>query len=217
MKLLGILCTAGVFCLLVACAAPPPPVATAVVTAVATPVPDPNNLETATLAGGCFWSMQRALDAVPGVITTTVGYAGGIEPNPTYAQVVAKMTGHAEAVEVIFDAAQISYADLLDAYWHEIDPVAVDRQFCDQGPNYRSAIFYHTTEQQQVAAASKAALAASGRFTQPIATAIVAVTPFYPAESYHQKYYLKRPDDYARYRVGCGRDARLAELWGTGR
>ena len=215
MKRLLIMFVLGTIGILGACSTAMQPVVNPVAMVVATPVPDPQNLATATFAGGCFWSMQRMLDEVPGVITTTVGFTGGTEPNPTYAQVSAEITGHAEAVEVIFDQAQISYADLLDAYWHDIDPVAVNRQFCDQGSSYRSAIFYHDAEQQRLAAASKAALAASGRFEQPIATEIVASTAFYPAEAYHQKFYLKNPSHYALYRAGCGRDARLAEIWGS--
>lgn len=215
MKRLFFVCALGIIAMLGACSLSLLPATNPVVVAVATAVPEPQNLATATFAGGCFWSMQRMLDEVPGVITTTVGFTGGTEPNPTYAQVSAEITGHAEAVEVIFDRAQISYADLLDAYWHDIDPVAVDRQFCDQGSSYRSAIFYHDAEQQRLAAASKEALAASGRFAQPIATEIVAATAFYPAEEYHQKFYLKNPSHYALYRAGCGRDARLAEIWGT--
>lgn len=176
---------------------------------------DPKNLETATFAGGCFWSMQRMLDTVPGVITTTVGYAGGHVVNPTYEQVSTETTGHAESVEVIFDSSQISYTKLLDAYWHDIDPTQIDRQACDWGSSYRSIIFYHNAEQQQLAEASKQALDASGRFDHPIVTEIVAATAFYPAEEYHQKYYLKNPRSYAQYRIGCGRDERLAEIWGA--
>ncbi len=215
LRFVGLLCAA---CLLGACAVVTQPSATTngPVAAVATPVYDPETLETATFAGGCFWSMQRMLDEVPGVITTTVGYMGDENwPDPTYAQVAAEITEHAESVQVIYDSAQISYADLVDAYWHDIDPVAVDRQFCDHGSSYRSVIFYHDAAQQQVAAASKQALATSGRFTQPIATQIVAASAFYPAEAYHQKFYLKNPDHYAAYRAGCGRDARLAEIWGA--
>jgi peptide-methionine (S)-S-oxide reductase len=181
----------------------------------ATPVFDPQNLETATFAGGCFWSMQRMMDEAPGVITTTVGYTGGTVSNPTYEQVSAETTGHAESVQVVYDAAQISYAKLLDAYWHDIDPTTVDQQFCDHGSSYRTAIFYHNAEQQQLAEASKQELAASGRFAQPIVTEIMAASEFYPAEEYHQKFYLKNPAHYAAYRAGCGRDARLAEIWGA--
>jgi peptide-methionine (S)-S-oxide reductase len=179
------------------------------------PPSNPKNLETATFAGGCFWSMQRMMDEVAGVITTTVGYTGGTVPNPTYEQVSSETSGHAESVEVIFDTSQISYAKLLDAYWRDIDPVAVDQQFCDTGSSYRSAIFYHDAEQQRLAEASKQTLQASGRFNQPIVTEIVAASAFYPAEDYHQKFYLKSPAQYAAYRAGCGRDAQLARIWGT--
>lgn len=216
MKNLLLFCT---FCLvfsLTACSQPVQPVATvAPVAAAPTPKPDPKNLQTATFAGGCFWSMQRMMDEVPGVITTTVGYTGGSVENPTYEQVSSETTGHAESVEVIFDSAQISYAKLLDAYWHDIDPVAVDQQFCDVGSSYRSAIFYHDAEQQRLAEASKQAIEASGRFKEPIVTQIVAATMFYPAEEYHQKFYLKSPDRYAAYRAGCGRDAQLVRIWGA--
>ena len=181
----------------------------------AVPPSDPKNLELATFAGGCFWSMQRMMDEVAGVVTTTVGYAGGTVVNPTYEQVSTETTGHAESVEVVFDTSRISYAKLLDAYWHDIDPVAVDQQFCDRGSSYRSVIFYHGVEQHQLAEASKLALEKSGRFTQPIVTEIVTATAFYPAEDYHQKFYLKSPDRYAAYRVGCGRDEALARIWGT--
>ncbi len=205
---------------LVACSQAAQPVAnaasiSATKPAVALPVPDPKNLVTATFAGGCFWSMQRMLDEVPGVIMTTVGYTGGHIANPTYEQVSSETTGHAESVQVVYDSAQISYAKLLDAYWHDIDPVAVDQQFCDSGSSYRSIIFYHDAEQQRLAEASKQALVASGRFNQPIVTEIVAATTFYPAEAYHQKFYLKSPTQYAMYRAGCGRDASLARIWGT--
>jgi peptide-methionine (S)-S-oxide reductase len=216
MKLFLSICALCAVCGLVACSQPAQPIANAALaTVVATPVPDPKNLEIATFAGGCFWSMQRMMDEVPGVITTTVGYTGGNVPNPTYEQVSTETTGHAESVEVVFDSAQISYAQLLDAYWHDIDPVAVDQQFCDRGSSYRTAIFYHDAEQQRLAEASKQALAASGRFDQPIVTEIVAATTFYPAEDYHQKFYLKNPDHYAAYRAGCGRDERLAQIWGA--
>jgi peptide-methionine (S)-S-oxide reductase len=201
---------------LAACTAPPPAAnPTAKPTAQPSLATDPKNLQTATFAGGCFWSMQRMMDEVPGVITTTVGYTGGTVANPTYEQVSSETTGHAESVEVIFDTSKISYAKLLDAYWHDIDPVAVDQQFCDTGSSYRSAIFYHDAEQQRLAEASKRALEASGRFTQPIVTEIVAASAFYPAEDYHQKFYLKNPTHYAAYRAGCGRDAALARIWGN--
>ncbi len=219
MKILLLVCTLCATCVLAACGAAAQPVANASVSTVApvaTPVYDPEALETATFAGGCFWSMQRMLDEVPGVITTTVGYMGDDNwPNPTYAQVAAEITEHAESVQVVYDSTQISYANLLDAFWHDIDPVAVDQQFCDRGSSYRAAIFYHDAEQQRLAEASKQVLAALGRFDEPIATEIVAASTFYPAEEYHQKFYLKNPDHYAAYRAGCGRDERLAVIWGT--
>jgi peptide-methionine (S)-S-oxide reductase len=215
MKVFLAFCALCAACGLVACSQSAQPIANAAVATVAAPTFEPQNLETATFAGGCFWSMQRMLDEVPGVITTTVGYTGGNLPNPTYEQVSAETTGHAESVQVVYDSAQISFAKLLDAYWHDIDPVAVDQQFCDSGSSYRSAIFYHDGEQQRLAETSKQELAASGRFDQPIATEIVAATVFYPAEEYHQKFYLKNPEHYAAYRAGCGRDERLAQIWGT--
>jgi len=181
----------------------------------AAPTYDPKNLQTATFAGGCFWSMQRMMDMVPGVITTTVGYSGGTVANPTYEQVSSETTGHAESVQVVFDTAQISYTKLVDSYWHMIDPVQVDQQACDAGSSYRSIIFYDGAEQQKVAEASKQALVDSGRFTAPIATTVEAAMPFYPAEMYHQKYYQKNPGNYAAYRAGCGRDELLVSIWGS--
>ena len=169
-------------------------------------------LAKATFAGGCFWCMQPAFDTVDGVVSTTVGYTGGHTKNPTYEEVETGSTGHAESIEVTFDPAKVSYAKLLDVFWHNIDPLTADGQFCDHGNQYRSAIFYHDAEQQRLAEASKQALA--GRFTQPIVTEIVAATAFYPAEDYHQKYYEKNPLRYRYYRYGCGRDQRLREVWG---
>lgn len=200
---------------LVACVQAVPPALGVVEPQAAAPTFDPEKLQTATFAGGCFWSMQRMMDEVSGVITTTVGYSGGHVENPTYEMVNTETTGHAESVEVIFDSSQISYEELVDAYWHDIDPVAVDQQFCDRGSSYRSIIFYHDAEQQQVAEASKKALEESGRFSQPIVTEVVAASTFYPAEEYHQKFYLKNPMHYEQYRIGCGRDAQLAQIWGT--
>lgn len=215
MKIARILSALWIVFSLAACAPALPPSTTLAAPKVAAPPLDAKNLETATFAGGCFWSMQRMMDEVAGVITTTVGYAGGTVPNPTYDQVSSETTGHAESVEVIFDRSKISYAKLLDAYWHDINPTEVDQQFCDRGSSYRTVIFYHSAEQQQLAEASKKALEASGRFTQPIVTEIVAAPTFYPAEEYHQKFYLKNPTHYAAYRAGCGRDAELARIWGT--
>jgi peptide-methionine (S)-S-oxide reductase len=168
----------------------------------------------ATFAGGCFWSMQKAFDGVPGVLTVTAGYAGGAKVHPTYEDVESGETGHAESVEVSYDPAKISYPQLLDVYWHHIDPLTVNSAFCDYGPQYRSIIFYHDAEQRQQAEASKRALDDSHRFRTPIVTAIQPATPFYPAEEYHQQFYKKNPARYEAYRIGCRRDARLQQLWG---
>ena len=169
---------------------------------------------TAIFAGGCFWCMEHDFDQVPGVISTTSGYTGGTVAHPTYEQVSAGGTGHAESVLVRYDPRKVDYRKLLDVFWHNIDPVAVDRQFCDRGSQYRSAIFYLDDAQKRLAEASKRKLEASGRFTQPIATQIVAAGRFYPAEAYHQDYYKKNPIRYKFYRFNCGRDQRLEEIWG---
>ena len=171
-------------------------------------------LARATFAGGCFWCMEPPYDALDGVIETISGFSGGHVSNPSYRQVVAGGTGHTEVVQVIYDPAVVSYQTLVELFWRNIDPVAVNRQFCDVGPMYRSAIFYHDEQQEAIARASKAALAESGRFDQPIATEINAFEAFYPAEEYHQGYYLKNPVRYRYYRYRCGRDRRLAEIWG---
>ncbi|MCC6076887.1 peptide-methionine (S)-S-oxide reductase MsrA [Pseudomonas sp. GCM10022188] len=169
---------------------------------------------TAIFAGGCFWCMEADFDKVPGVLSTTSGYTGGRLANPSYEQVSAGGTGHLEAVLVRFDPMQTSYAKLLEVYWPNIDPLTSTGQFCDVGSQYRSAIFYADAEQQRQAEASKAALQASGRFTKPVVTEILPAGSFYPAEEYHQNYYQKNPLRYRFYRTTCGRDARLAELWG---
>jgi peptide-methionine (S)-S-oxide reductase len=166
----------------------------------------------ATFAGGCFWCVESDFDKVPGVISTTSGYTGGHPANPTYEQVSHGGTGHAEAVEIVYDPAKVSYEKLLDVFWHNIDPLAKNRQFCDHGDQYRSAIFYRDEKERSLAETSKAAVQA--RFKQPIATEIVPAGPFYKAEDYHQDYYLKNPIRYKFYRFNCGRDARLQELWG---
>jgi peptide-methionine (S)-S-oxide reductase len=172
----------------------------------------PRKTATATLAGGCFWCVEADFDKVEGVISTTSGYTGGHTANPSYEEVSRGGTGHAEAVEIVYDPAKVSYEKLLDVFWHNIDPLAKDRQFCDHGDQYRSAIFYHGDEQRALAEASKAA--AAKRFKQPIQTAIMPAGPFYKAEEYHQDYYVKNPIRYKFYRFNCGRDARLEELWG---
>lgn len=168
----------------------------------------------AVFAGGCFWCTEADFDKLPGVLATTSGYIGGAIENPTYEEVSSGRSGHIEAVQVRFDPRQTSYAKLLEAFWPTIDPVNGNGQFCDNGPQYRSAIFYLDAEQQRLAEASKTALAASGRLQQPIATIIQAATTFYAAEDYHQDYHTKNPLRYSYYRHGCGRDQRLQELWG---
>ena len=168
----------------------------------------------AVFAGGCFWCTEADFDKLPGVLETTSGYIGGSIENPTYEEVSSGRTGHIEAVQVRFDPRQTSYAKLLEAFWPTIDPVNGSGQFCDNGPQYRSAIFYLDAEQQRLAEASKTALAASGRLAQPIATVILAATTFYAAEDYHQDYHTKNPLRYSYYRHGCGRDQRLQALWG---
>jgi peptide-methionine (S)-S-oxide reductase len=170
--------------------------------------------QVATFAGGCFWSMQKAFDGVPGVVATTAGYSGGTVPKPTYEEVESSRTGHAESVQLIYDPAKITYPQLLDIYWHHIDPLTPDRAFCDHGPQYRSIIFYRDSVQQRLAEASKRALDRSHRFPTPIVTAIQPAVEFYPAEEYHQLFYKKNPARYEAYRIGCGRDERIRELWG---
>lgn len=176
--------------------------------------PAPAATAKATFAGGCFWCVESDFDAVPGVISTTSGYIGGKVANPTYEQVAAKHTGHAEAVEVVYDPARVSYAQLLARYWHSIDPTTRDRQFCDVGSPYRTAIFTHDAAQMQAAQASRAALEKTKPFKEPIVTEIVAAGSFFPAEAYHQDYYKKNPLRYRYYRASCGRDARVKQLWG---
>jgi peptide-methionine (S)-S-oxide reductase len=179
-----------------------------------TPASESPGLEKATFAGGCFWCMEPPFDAVEGVVSTTSGYTGGHTKNPTYEEVSSGATGHAEAVQVLYDPKRVSYDKLLDVFWHNIDPLTPNAQFCDHGRQYRTAIFYSNNEQKRLAEASKKALEASGRFQQPIVTEIVPLEEFYPAEEYHQDYYKKNPIRYKYYRYACGRDARLQELWG---
>ena len=171
-------------------------------------------LQKATFAGGCFWCMEHPFDELPGVISVTSGYTGGHLKNPSYEQVSAGGTGHAESVQIVYDPAKIGYDKLLDRYWHNVDPSVKDRQFCDVGNQYRSAIFYHNEEQHRLAVQSKKALEQSRRFPGPLYTEIVPASEFYPAEEYHQHYYKKNPIRYRYYRNGCGRDKRLKELWG---
>ena len=168
----------------------------------------------AVFAGGCFWCVESDFDKVPGVLSTTSGYTGGRSANPTYQQVSSHSTGHAEAVLVEFDPAKVSYERLVQYFWHTIDPTTKDRQFCDSGSPYRTAIFAQDAEQLKIATASRAALEKSKPFKEPVVTEVVMATTFYPAEDYHQDYYLKNPVRYKLYRTGCGRDARLKQLWG---
>jgi peptide-methionine (S)-S-oxide reductase len=175
----------------------------------------PRRTETATFAGGCFWCMEPPFDKLKGVRSTTSGYIGGRMKNPTYEAVSRGGTGHAEAVQVLFEPEKISYTQLLEVFWHNIDPTTPDRQFCDWGTQYRSAIFYHDEAQKQLAEESKNALIRSGRFGSAILTEIVPASEFYRAEEYHQDYYVKNPLQYQEYRFRCGRDQRLRELWGT--
>lgn len=175
---------------------------------------DDDSVAIATFAGGCFWCMEPPFDAIEGVISTTSGYTGGHTVNPTYEQVSAGTTGHAESVEVRYNPNIVSYQKLLDVYWHNVDPLDAGGQFCDRGNQYRTAIFYHTEEQRRLAEASKHALEEQGTLPGKIVTQIVPAGPFYPAEEYHQDYYEKNPIRYRFYRFSCGRDKRLAELWG---
>ena len=185
-----------------------------IVTLDDTPTKSQAGLQTAVFAGGCFWCTESDFDKVKGVVATTSGYIGGSVKNPTYEQVSAGGTGHAEAVEVKFDPKKITYANLLKVYWLSIDPLTENRQFCDGGSQYRSAIFYIGESQKKQALAYKKSLEDSKFFKQPIVTEITAASQFYPAEDYHQDYHNKNPVRYNYYRSSCGRDARLKQVWG---
>ncbi|HEY0810094.1 MAG TPA: peptide-methionine (S)-S-oxide reductase MsrA [Longimicrobiales bacterium] len=169
--------------------------------------------EKATFAGGCFWCMEEALDKAPGVRLTVSGYSGGTKKNPTYEEVSAGGTGHAEAVEATYDPGKVSYQQLLDLFWHNIDPTTGDRQFCDVGEQYRPAIFYHNAEQKRLAEESKRKIEQSGRFKK-VDVEIVPAGEFYVAEDYHQDYYLKNSLRYKYYKFSCGRAQTLERLWG---
>lgn len=176
-----------------------------------------DNLKKATFAGGCFWCMQGPFDALDGVISTTVGYTGGNKENPTYEEVSTGKTGHAEAIEITYDPQKISYNELLDVFWRNIDPTTENAQFADKGSQYRTAIFYHDQEQHRLAEQSKDSLRTSGRFSKPIVTEIVPATKFFAAEEYHQYYYKKRADHYAMYKKGSGRESFIKYNWGEGK
>jgi peptide-methionine (S)-S-oxide reductase len=168
----------------------------------------------ATFAGGCFWCVEEVYDKVPGVISTVSGYMGGVQKNPTYEQVSSGRTGHAEVVQVEYDPSKVTYARLLDIFWRNIDPTQKDGQFCDHGPQYRSGIFYHNEEQKRLAEGSRLNLSKNKPFKGEIVTEITKATEFYPAEGYHQDFHTKSPTRYKFYKSGCGRDARLQQLWG---
>lgn len=172
------------------------------------------NYEKATLAGGCFWCMQPAFDKTRGVLQTVVGYTGGKEKKPAYEQVSNRQTGHAEAIEVTFDPRVVTYEQLLEVYWHTIDPTQSDGQFADIGPQYMTYIFYHSEDQKKAAEAAKERLAKSGKFSKPIAVKIVPASSFWPAEEYHQKYYQKNPGHYYNYAEGSGRYPFIRRVWG---
>jgi len=172
----------------------------------------PGKLERATFAGGCFWCMEPPFDKLEGVFSTTSGYTGGQTKNPTYEQVSAGITGHAESVQVLYDPSRISYSKLLEVFWQNIDPTTPNRQFCDAGSQYRTAVFYHNDAQKRLAEESKKAIEKSGRFPA-VVTQIAPATEFYAAEEYHQDFYKKNPVRYHSYRHGCGRDQRLEEIW----
>lgn len=170
--------------------------------------------EKVTFAGGCFWCMEPPFENLPGVVSVTSGYTGGSRKNPTYEDVSSGKTGHAESVEIVYDPSKITYAKLLGVFWHNIDPTVRDRQFCDVGSQYRTAIFYHNEGQRKMAEESKKALEDSKQLSGPIYTEIKPASEFYKAEEYHQKYHKKNPTRYKLYRWNCGRDKRLKEIWG---
>lgn len=179
---------------------------------LALPVTAADKLAKATFAGGCFWCMEPAFEKLDGVASVTSGYTGGQTKNPTYEEVSSGSTGHAESVQVLYDPAKITYAKLLDAYWHNVDPTQSSGQFCDHGNQYRSAIFYGNDEEKRLAEQTKAEVAK--KLGATIVTQIVPASQFYAAEEYHQDFYKKNPVHYSTYRMGCGRDRRLKELWG---
>jgi len=173
--------------------------------------------KTAVFAGGCFWCIQPAFDKAPGVIKTIVGYCGGTEPNPTYESVSSEKTGYRESIEITYNPARISYDQLLDIYWKQINPIQGDGQFTDIGPSYRAAIFYGSDDEKKIAEASKEKLSRSEKFDKPIVTEILPPMKFYPAEAYHQKYYQQNPADFETFEKGSGRVSFQKKKWGSSR
>ncbi len=173
----------------------------------------PAETKTAIFAGGCFWCIQPAFDKANGVIKTVVGYSGGTEPNPTYELVSSEKTGYRESIQITYDPAKISYDQLLDIYWRQIDPTQADGQFTDIGPSYRAAIFFGNDNEKQIAEASKEKLARSGKFKKPIMTEILPAMKFYPAETYHQKYYQQNPEHFEAFEKGSGRVSFQKKTW----
>jgi methionine-S-sulfoxide reductase len=176
---------------------------------------DNKEIEKAVFAGGCFWCMQNPYDELKGVVSTAVSYTGGHKDNPTYEEVCAGNTGHAEAIEILYDPSQISYAELLNVFWRNIDPTTLNKQFADVGTQYKTAIFYHSEEQKQSAESSKEEMERSGIYDDPIVTEITPASTFYKGEEYHQKYYEKCPLKYKMYKSGSGREQYLENIWGN--
>jgi methionine-S-sulfoxide reductase len=175
--------------------------------------PSPTETRTAVFAGGCFWCIQPAFDKAKGVIETVVGYCGGSQPNPTYELVSSEKTGYRESIQITYDPAKISYDQLLEIYWRQIDPTQADGQFTDIGPSYRAAIFYGNDNEKRVAETSKEKLARSGKFNKPIVTEILPAMKFYPAEAYHQKYYQQNPEHFEAFEEGSGRVSFKKKAW----
>jgi methionine-S-sulfoxide reductase len=176
---------------------------------------DSSKIEIAVFAGGCFWCMQHPFDKLNGVVSTSVGYTGGHNENPTYEEVCSGETGHTEAIEIQFDPAQITYSELLDVFWKNIDPTTPNRQFADIGSQYRTVVFYNNEEQKQIAESSKDKMDRSGIYEKSIVTEIIPASVFWAAEEYHQEYYKKSPDRYKRYNSGSGRERYLKKTWGN--
>src|SRR5438046_4431021 len=192
-------------------------IAAAIITSSQGQNSSPAETRTAVLAGGCFWCIEPAFDKAKGVIKTVVGYCGGTEPNPTYELVSSEKTGYRESIQITYDPAKISYDQLLDIYWRQIDPTQADGQFTDIGPSYRAAIFYSDNEEKKIAEASKEKLARSGKFDKPIVAEILPATKFYPAEVYHQKYYQQNPEHFEACEKGTSRIYFEKKTWGDGR